>query len=256
MESNVYNGKFNGNILIVGRTECGKTYFTQKLAINNFFGKLKKAEWVSYIILTREREAEIESCFQCEVEFHYLQDQVALSDLIEEFKSRSSKNSNENIVNNIFSEKKVRDRLIIMDDVSGLADESKKFAAFLKVTRKYNYICVYIFHTVFPEKSNWRLILSQTNFLNIFPASVPINSVRKILEGACSRKTKKYIPQNAFWLNRLSFDLANTNDKICLIIDSSGVNKDGLGRFIAKADNPEFHVCYFDSKNVYQSKNK
>ena len=87
MESNVYNGKFNGDILIVGRTECGKTYFTQKLATNNFFGKLKRAEWVSYIILMKEREAEIESCFQCDIEFHYLQDQVALSDLIEEFKN-------------------------------------------------------------------------------------------------------------------------------------------------------------------------
>ena len=106
MESNVYNGKFNGIILIVGRTECGKTYFTQKLAINNFFGKLKKAEWVSYIVLTRERKAEIESCFQCEVEFYYLQDQVALSDLIEEFKNRSSKNYNEHIMNNIFGKKK------------------------------------------------------------------------------------------------------------------------------------------------------
>ena len=39
-----------------------------------------------------------------------------------------------------------------MDDVSSLADESKKFAVFLTVTRKYNYTCVYIFHTVFPEK--------------------------------------------------------------------------------------------------------
>ena len=105
MESNVYNGKFNGNILIVGRTECGKTYFTQKLAINNFFGKLKKTVWVSYIILTKERKTEIESCFQCEVEFHYPQDQVALSDLIEEFKIRSSKKCNENNVNNIFGEK-------------------------------------------------------------------------------------------------------------------------------------------------------
>ena len=163
MESNVYNGKFNGNILIVGRTECGKTYFTEKLAINIFFGNFKKAEWVSYIILTREKETEIESCFQCEVEFHSPQDQVALSDLIEEFKNRSSKNSNENNVNNIFGEKTARDRLIIMDEVSGLAGESKKFAAFLTVTRKYNYNCVYIFHTVFHEKSNWRLILSQTN---------------------------------------------------------------------------------------------
>ena len=78
-----------------------------------------------------------------------------------------------------------------MDGVSGLADESKKFAAFLSVTRKYNYNCVYIFHTVFPEKNNWRLILSQTNIFNIFPASVCINSFRKILESACSRKTKK-----------------------------------------------------------------
>ena len=49
MENNVYKGKFNGNILIVARTECGKTYFTKKLAINNCFGKLKKAEWVSQI---------------------------------------------------------------------------------------------------------------------------------------------------------------------------------------------------------------
>ena len=63
MESNVYSGKFSGNIFIVGRTKCGKTYFTQKLAINNFFGKLKKTEWVSYIISTTEREAKIESCF-------------------------------------------------------------------------------------------------------------------------------------------------------------------------------------------------
>ena len=72
MENNEYNGKFNGSILIVGRTECGKVYFTQKLAISKFFGKLKKAEWLSYIILTKEMEAEIETCIQCEVEFHYL----------------------------------------------------------------------------------------------------------------------------------------------------------------------------------------
>ena len=31
-----YNANFFGNILIVGRIGCGKTYFTQKLAANNF----------------------------------------------------------------------------------------------------------------------------------------------------------------------------------------------------------------------------
>ena len=87
-----------------------------------------------------------------------------------------------------------------MDDVSGLADESKKFAAFLTVTRKYSYSCVYIFHTIFPEKANWRLILSQTNIFNIFSASVPINSVRKILEGASSRNQKNIYCKMLFGL--------------------------------------------------------
>ena len=49
MESNVYNGKFNWNVLIVGRTECGKTSFTQKLAVNTFLANLKKQN--GYLIL-------------------------------------------------------------------------------------------------------------------------------------------------------------------------------------------------------------
>ena len=61
-DNEIYDGKFVGNILIVGLTTCGKTFFTQKLALNNFFGKLKKTEWVSYIKLKKEREA---------VKFHY-----------------------------------------------------------------------------------------------------------------------------------------------------------------------------------------
>ena len=71
MDNEIYDGKFVGNILIVGRTACGKTFFTQKLAVNNFFGKLKKTEWVSYIKLTKEREFEfeIESSFARPVSF-------------------------------------------------------------------------------------------------------------------------------------------------------------------------------------------
>ena len=46
MDNEIYDGKFVGNILIVGRTACGKTFFTQKLATNTLFVKLKKTEWV------------------------------------------------------------------------------------------------------------------------------------------------------------------------------------------------------------------
>ena len=134
-----------------------------------------------------------------------------------------------------------------MDDVSGLAGESKNFEIFLAVARKYRYSCVYIFHAIFSEKAIWRLILSQTNIDNIFP--VPLPSVRKILETACSRKTIKYIPQNALWLNRLFTELANRDNIRCLTIDCSEINKDGPGRFLTEADNPEFQICYFNSAN-------
>ena len=71
-----------------------------------------------------------------------------------------------------------------------------------------------------------------------------------------AQEKQKNISQNAFWVNRLFFYLVNTNDKICLTIDSSGVNKDGPGRFRTKADNPEFQVCYFNSKNDEQVYNE
>ena len=232
MENNVYDGKFSGNILIVGRTECGKTTFVQKLALNNFFGDLKKVKWVSGIRLSQKREAEIESNFSCEVKFSYPLDEDE------------------------FGEKSTRDRLIVFDDVSGLADTSKKFVSFLTVARKYSYNCVYIFHTIYPEKSNWRTILSQTNIFNIFPASVSLNMVRKILEGVCIRKTSKYIPHASLWISRLFIELANRNDKVCLTLDCSNRNRDGPGRFRSEADNPDNQFCYFNSPNDEQVYNE
>ena len=51
-----YNGQFNGNILVVGRTGCGKTTFIQKLGRNKLFGReISDAFWVSKIVLTSER---------------------------------------------------------------------------------------------------------------------------------------------------------------------------------------------------------
>ena len=258
MENYVYNAKFSGNILIVGRTECGKTTFMQKLALNNFFGKLKKTEWVSGIELSKTREAEIETNFSCKVDFHYPSDEDELSDQLDQFKLESKSNESDNLKNvkNVFGEKSVRDRLIVFDDVSGLADDSKKIVSFLTVARKYSYNCVYIFHTIYPEKANWRTILSQTNIYNIFPATVPLNNVRKILDGACIRKTSKYIPHASLWISRLFIELANRNDKVCLTLDCSNTNKDGPGRFRTDADNPDNQVCYFNSANDEQVYNE
>ena len=252
----IYNGKFRGNILVLGRTECGKTSFVQKLALYDFFGKLKNAKWVSGIQLNEIREAEIESNFSCDISFFYPNDINELADLIEEFKLEVETEETENENVTIFGEKINRDRLIVFDDVSGLADNSNKFANFLTVARKYKYNCVYIFHTIYPEKATWKTILSQTNIFNIFPASVSLNSVKRILDRSCVRKTTRYIPRSLLWINRLFIELANKSQKVCLTLDCSNTNRDGPSRFRSDADNPDKQVCYFNTPTDEQVYNE
>ena len=75
-QNDIYDRPFRGNVLIAGKTRCGKTYFMQKLVINIFLGgNIVKMEWVSSIQLTPTREVEIQSRFNCDVEFHYPQQQ-------------------------------------------------------------------------------------------------------------------------------------------------------------------------------------
>ena len=253
----IYDGKFSGNVLVLGRTDCGKTSFVQKLALYDFFGELKTAKWVSGIQLNESREAQIESNFSCDISFYYPNDVNDLVDLIDEFKLEveSEETDNENVIS-VFGEKINRDRLIVFDDVSGLADKSNKFASFLTVARKYKYNCVYIFHTIYPENTIWKTILSQTNIFNIFPASVSLSSVRRILDNSCVRKSSKYIPRTHFWLNRLFIELANKSQKVCLTLDCSNTNRDGPSRFRSNADNPDKQVCYFNSPTDEQVYNE
>ena len=76
-------------------------------------------------------------------------------------------------------------RLTVMDDVPGVADISKKFANYLTVSRKFGYYCVYVFHVIAPATQIWQKIISQTSIFNIFPASMPQNTVVKILQSNC-----------------------------------------------------------------------
>ena len=116
--TSINNGQFYGNILVVGRTGCGKTTFLEKLVLNIFFGNIIKTEWISGIEIDKQREAEIQSYFSNKTEVHLAKEQDELDSLTETFKLRSREESNENgNVNNSFEENKKLDQLI-MDDVS------------------------------------------------------------------------------------------------------------------------------------------
>ena len=54
-----YDGKFDGNILIVEQTSCGKTTFIQTLAKNNMFSDLKEIYLITKVPLSNEGKKEI-----------------------------------------------------------------------------------------------------------------------------------------------------------------------------------------------------
>ena len=151
----MYDGTFNGNMLVVGQTHCGKTSFVQRLGKNKMFGIIDSADWISKIELSVAREHQVRESFcYASVEFHYPNDLAEFETTLKLLKD-NKKNVNSNINDEAddlgIGEKDVLDRLIVMDDVSGLADKSNKFCSFFTVSRKYRYSCIYIFHIAFPN---------------------------------------------------------------------------------------------------------
>ena len=113
------------------------------------------------------------------VEIHYPDDVDGLNLIIERFQKETHNNAENNNDNcKIFGENKKFDKLIVMDNVSGLAEKSSSFTNFLTVSRKFGYICLYI---IYPTKSIWQKILTQTKIFNVFPSTIQLGNILKIL---------------------------------------------------------------------------
>ena len=77
-------------------------------------------------------------------------------------------------VNSELGEEMTIDKVVVMNNVSGLAGKSDVFSNFLTVSRNYGLSCVYISHTIYPNRQNWEMIMSQTHVFNFFLAHFTI----------------------------------------------------------------------------------
>ena len=139
------------------------------------FGNIKEVYWLSKILLSKDRENNISDCFDVE-NFKCPKTLEEFDELFDFFQRQKEKNCNDNLMD----ENTLLDRLVVMDDVSGLADNLQNFDHFLTVSRKFGFTCVYVFHTLYPTRNNWQMILSQTKIFNIFQGSIQVSSVIKI----------------------------------------------------------------------------
>ena len=147
----IYDGKIQGNILIVGTTGCGKTTFIQKLGKNSTFGdEIADVFWVWKIRLTKERECAIGDSFEGqEVHFSYTRDIDDFDYLIDNFAQDKSEYLDDDTT---MGENLAITCLIVMDDVSDLADKFEEFSNFLTVSRKYGFTYLYVFYTIYPGR--------------------------------------------------------------------------------------------------------
>ena len=113
----------------------------QCLGKNKVIGdSLISVDWVTKINLTKSSKDEIRQCFSfINAEFHYPDNLPDCTILIEPFPkdtldddNQDTKENNDDINCNTFGERKIN-KLIVMDDVSGLADKSDDFSNFLLV---------------------------------------------------------------------------------------------------------------------------
>ena len=103
--TSIYNGQFNGNVLVLGKTGCWKATFLEKLGINNFFGNLVKPEWISGIDNDEKRETKIQPCFSNETQIHIAKQPDELDSLIETLKLKTlDLPDDEDDVNSLFGE--------------------------------------------------------------------------------------------------------------------------------------------------------
>ena len=158
-------------------------------------------------------------------------------------KKRGDSYCNDNILmgeNNLFN------RLVVMDDVSDLADKSDNFANVLT--------CVYVFHTIYPTRSNWQMILSQRKIFNI--SWIFTDILIKTLPSYCNRYTYKHMPHRDLCLNRLSFEISNPTKIQCLMIDMKHVNDVGPAKFRTGAENDKDQVCYYNYNKKKRASNR
>ena len=179
---------------------------------------------MSKIVLSEEREDAIR-------EFNYL---------IENFMQIKS-----DYVNIELGEEMVIDRLIVMEDVSGLAGKSDCFANFLTASRKIGFSCLFVFHTIYPNRQNWEMIMAQTHVFNFFPVSIHSGKILKTFYLFATRYKNRYVPTRNVWISKLYFDISTAKQKQCLTVDTRTINDLGPGKFRTQADNNIQQICYY-----------
>ena len=163
--------------MVLVSTRSGKATLVQEIGENSMFGKVQGVYWISKVELSKQREAEMDSSFEAVVDFYNPQDEFDFKrtfDVLENlYREKVEKQKIIGQKNHRKGEYVERDSLIVLDDVSGLADRSPSFVTFMNTCRKFGYSLLSVFHETAISSPHWKDI-SQTPVFCAFPSAMDL----------------------------------------------------------------------------------
>ena len=262
--SDTYYNSLFGNILVIGKSNSGKTSLIQAWALNGCFPSVIKVFWVSGLQLEPENKYKINACFEQEVVFVQVQTPQDIEQAIIQIKAdvlgsntdtdnsdsdidtdNSDADSSDDSDNVITLGEKSRNKYLVIFDVSEIADRSVGYIQFLTTGRKAGFSTISIFHLAYSTKNNWQMIKSQADIFVLCNSGEASPSVDKILINNSMRNDGgKHIPGRSLWLKKLYADIIGYNSKSHLMIDKRDNMRTGPARFRSNTEK-ESQLCYY-----------
>ena len=134
------------------------------------------------------------------------------------------------------------DNLVVLDDVTGLADKSHSFVEFLTYCRKYDNNVLYIFHEPALSSSKFMDIMSRTQIFSHRHGPCTQLLAKFVARG------KGYITKQQLWIANVVRTIENQTGFTCFCLDKRpGVS--GAARYRSMVENPEIQYCYLNLNN-------
>ena len=178
----LYNGSLSdGNTVIVGKPNSGKTQYVCKCLMNGMFGDVEELFYIAPSeTLTNDRKKKMYDMFEnnekksfklnidtasnkTDLDSTLDKIKVYLNTKIDEVNNETDDVHDENINVESEGENPKITRLLLLDDMSTIADKSQSFANFYTRARKLGLSIVTIFHDINTSTGYWPVLNSCTN---------------------------------------------------------------------------------------------
>lgn len=201
-----------GNTIIVGKPETGKTAYVCRCLKQGFFPGIKEIYYIAPSeTLTNKRVDELYKIFSdYELFIYHADNKDSLENCLQQIKDVVNQMVNEE--NNLSEseidepsegEKPEISRLMLLDDMSCIADRSQSFANFITRARKLCFCVVTIFHDISCSSGVWSLLNSTSTRFILFTVGNPTNIssfLSKFQVDKASRDGIRYSSKKFNWL--------------------------------------------------------